>query len=96
MSDLKEISDSLKQEFHRASKPLGDWNAFLNIVLDNYRHKTNCAWGWTLYNWLCDNKYILDSNPSHSNVAKSAAMDELFAKKILTIDQIQTYINKCA
>lgn len=94
MSDLKEISDSLRQEFVRATKPLGNWNHFLNVILDNYRDKTNCVYGWVLYDWLCEHKYILDSKPTHSNVAKAEAMDELLAKKILTTDQIQTYINE--
>ena len=90
---VKILADSLKEEFVKANKPLADWRNFLNLVVENYRHQTNCVWGWALLDWLVKNGHI-ESRCWVSNVAKSFAMDEIIASKKLTLDQIITYINE--
>lgn len=90
-------SERLEAEFVRSKKPVGNWLSFLNVVLDNYRDKTNCIYGFIVYDWLSEKGYLKGfsfMNPGSTNEARSLEMDRLLVTKKLTIDQIQTYINE--
>lgn len=84
-----------KVEGVRVKKPRANWKKFAYMVLLSYEYKPSVIWGWVLYDWIVDNGHLPEEHfkPTPTNEAKSAAMDEIIANKILTIDHIKTLLS---
>ncbi len=93
--EVKIQSEKLKSEFILATKPQANWKSFVHLVLLNYQDKTNCVYGFVVYDWIVNNGYLPEEyfRPINSNVEKSAAMDELIAKQIFTIEQLKNLLS---
>lgn len=93
--ELKPISEILKEEFVRASKPQADWRKFVYLVVQRYELTTNSIYDWILYDFLKEYDLIPEGyNLRPNNEAKNIAMDEIICKKILTIEQIKKLFGK--
>lgn len=78
----------------RVKRAQADWKKFVYAVLINYEQQTNCKWGWILYDWIVENGHLPEEHfkPTNSTLAKSQAMDEIIANKILTIEHIKNLL----
>lgn len=94
---MKVNFDAVNNEIKHAKDPMVTFTQFINLLIEHYKHFTNCKWGWVLYDWLNERGHlngISFANPGKTNAEKALMMDKLVSQQAINLNHIQTIIKQ--